>query len=148
MRGREARHLSHCMQPSQPRMGPGICLHYGTGNMWGSSGEANGSYCPQRGSSEVEWLSASASPHSHLPWACFPTPPINQLHPGLCHPCESASPDPSNTQLWIPGHHKPQLSAKPLVLKTSTLPFSCLLPLPAQRSRLGRDEHHSHLHLE
>lgn len=72
MRGREARHLSHCMQPSQPRMGPGICLHYGTGNMWDSRGEANSSYCPQRGSPEVEmgltqWQPSPSSPLGLLP---------------------------------------------------------------------------------
>lgn len=72
MRGREARHLSYCMQPSQPRVGTGICLHYGTGNMGNSSGKANSSYCPQRGSPEVEMALSQCQPSLPSPLGLLP----------------------------------------------------------------------------
>lgn len=68
-----------------------------------------------------------SSNESAAPWAL---PPLCKCFP---IPFQSSALDS-----WTP---QPQLSAKPLVPGISTLPVSCLLPLPAQTSRLGRDEH-------
>lgn len=112
MRGREARHLSHCMQPSQPRMGTACTMGLQT---WGTAVERpTAPFVPKEAPQRWRWLSASASPHFHLPCACFPARLVHQLLPGLCHPCEGASPDPFNPQLWIPGHHSPSSLQSPL----------------------------------
>lgn len=127
MRGREARHLSHCMHPSQPRMGTACTMGLGT---CGTALERpTAPTLPKEAPQRWRWLSASASPHSHLPWACFPARPVNRLLPGLCHPCEGASPDPSNPQLWTPGHHSPSSLQSPLcqaqALSPSPASFLC-----------------------
>lgn len=49
------------------------CLHYGTGNMWDSTGEANGSYFPQRGSPEVEMALSQCQPSLPSPLGLLPS---------------------------------------------------------------------------
>lgn len=70
MRGREARHLSHCMHPSQPRMGTACAMGLGT---WDSTAEANSSYCPQRGSPEVEMALSQCQPSLPSPLGLLPS---------------------------------------------------------------------------
>lgn len=59
----------------------GHCLHYGTGNTGNSSGKGNSSFCPQRGSPEVEMALSQCQPSLPSPLGLLP-----------CSSCESAAP--------------------------------------------------------
>lgn len=107
----------------------GHCLHYGTGNTGNSSGEANSSYCPQIGSPEGEMALSQCQPSLPSPLGLLPCSSSESAAPQLCHPCEGASPDPSNRQLWTPGHHSPSSLQSPLcqgqALSPSPASFLC-----------------------
>lgn len=62
---------------------------------------------------QEEMALSQCQPSLPSPLGLLPRSSHPRLLPGLCHPCESASPDPSNPQLWIPGHHSPSSLQSP-----------------------------------
>lgn len=146
----------HAPVTATPR-GQGSAYATGTGSNRGSTGEASGSRCPQRGFPAAGTAFSRCQPSLPPPLGSLPHRPRGWaavgLLPGLClallsPPREGqehrSPPAPFTPRLCIPalaGRHGPSSLQSPSCQGRGrgkrSPPLACLSPLPARRSRRG-----------